>query len=123
MSSTAADDISIRAREPLRRIFERLQGTRRHFRKEDFPKRHSPHSRGPGGEEGSGAGSRLGPFGSSGGCDDSGDKAMVILQSLLCVLREKNLLTRADIEDLCDKVQARVSDQTANPLPCCGTTA
>lgn len=57
------------------------------------------------------------------GADDAGDKAMVILQSLLCVLREKNLLTRADIEDLCDKVQARVADQTANPLPCCSTTA
>jgi hypothetical protein len=55
--------------------------------------------------------------------DESGDKTMVILQSLLCVLREKNLLTRADIEDLCDKVQARVADQTASALPCCSTTA
>ena len=57
------------------------------------------------------------------GADDAGDKAMVIMQSLLCLLREKNLLTRADIEDLCDKVQARVADQAANPLPCCNTTA
>lgn len=57
------------------------------------------------------------------GTDDAGDKTMVILESLLCVLREKNLLTRADIEDLCDKVQARVADQTTNPLPCCSTTA
>ncbi len=54
--------------------------------------------------------------------DDSSDKTMVILQSLLCVLREKNLLTRADIENLCEKV-ASAADQTESQLPCCGASA
>jgi hypothetical protein len=45
--------------------------------------------------------------------------SMAILQSLLCLLREKNLLTRADIEDLCDRVQARAADCEHDPLPCC----
>lgn len=54
---------------------------------------------------------------------DAGDKAMLVLESLLCVMREKNLLTRADIEDLCEKVQASVSDRTAHAMPCCDTTA
>ncbi|WP_298672929.1 hypothetical protein [uncultured Sphingomonas sp.] len=51
--------------------------------------------------------------------NESSDKTMVILQSLLCLLREKNLLTRADIEDLCDKVQTRASAHAQDPLPCC----
>jgi hypothetical protein len=55
--------------------------------------------------------------------DDSSDKTMLILQSLLCVLREKNLLTRADIENLCDKVQASAAGQAENALPCCGASA
>ena len=50
---------------------------------------------------------------------DTGDKSMVILQSLLCLLREKNLLTRADIEELCEKVEARAAGQAQDPLPCC----
>ena len=52
--------------------------------------------------------------------DEPGDKALVILQSLLCVLREKNLLTRADIETLCDKVQASAaaSATAGDALPC-----
>jgi hypothetical protein len=54
--------------------------------------------------------------------EEPSDKALVILQSLLCVLREKNLLTRADIENLCDKV-AHAADQTQSPLPCCGASA
>lgn len=59
------------------------------------------------------------------GAGDAGDKSLVILQSLLCLLREKNLLTRADIEELRDKVQARVTDHAKDPLPCCveGATA
>jgi hypothetical protein len=48
----------------------------------------------------------------------SGDKSLVILQSLLCLLREKNLLSRADIEELRDKVQARAADHSGDPLPC-----
>ena len=35
---------------------------------------------------------------------DPEDKNLVILQSLICLLREKNVLSRADIEELCDKV-------------------
>lgn len=53
------------------------------------------------------------------GAGDPGDKSLVILQSLLCLLREKNLLSRADIEELCEKVQARVADHERDPLPCC----
>lgn len=49
----------------------------------------------------------------------SGDESLIILQSLLCLLREKNLLTRADIEDLCHKVEARAAGEGANALPCC----
>jgi len=56
---------------------------------------------------------------------DNGDKSLVILQSLLCLLREKNLLTRADIEELSEKVALRASDRARDPLPCCagGATA
>ena len=59
------------------------------------------------------------------GLGDSGDKSLVILQSLLCLLREKNLLTRADIEELREKVEARAADHAGDPLPCCveGATA
>ena len=49
---------------------------------------------------------------------DPEDKNLVILQSLICLLREKNILSRADIEELCDKVQARVVNHASDPLPC-----
>lgn len=58
-----------------------------------------------------------------GAADDAGDKTMVVLQSLLCLMREKNLLSRADIEELCEKVQASVADPTAHEMPCCDATA
>jgi hypothetical protein len=48
-----------------------------------------------------------------------GDESLVILQSLLCLLREKNLLTRADIETLCEKVAMRASQAERDPLQCC----
>ncbi len=48
----------------------------------------------------------------------TGEESLIILQSLLCLLREKNLLSRADIEDLCRKVETR-----AGPLSCCDQTA
>lgn len=48
-----------------------------------------------------------------------GDESLVILQSLLCLLREKNLLTRADIEILCDRVAMRAAQAERDPLPCC----
>jgi hypothetical protein len=38
--------------------------------------------------------------------------------SSFCLLREKNILSRADIEELCDKVQARVAHHDSDPLPC-----
>ena len=35
---------------------------------------------------------------------DPGEESLIILQSLLCLMREKNLLTRADIEELSHQV-------------------
>lgn len=50
---------------------------------------------------------------------ESGDKAMILLQSLICYLREKNVLSRADIEELRDRVEARIADAEAEQaLPC-----
>lgn len=51
------------------------------------------------------------------------DKSMIILQSLLCLLREKNILTRADIEELCDRVAMRAAQAEKDPLPCCHNAA
>ena len=51
------------------------------------------------------------------------DKNLVILQSLICLLREKNILSRADIEDLCATVQARAADHAHDPLPCAAASA
>lgn len=48
----------------------------------------------------------------------AGEESLVILQHLLCLLREKNLLSRADIEDLCRKVT-----DSAGPLSCCPEAA
>ena len=49
---------------------------------------------------------------------DPEDKNLVILQSLICLLREKNILSRADIEELCATVQRRAADHGSDPLPC-----
>jgi hypothetical protein len=54
---------------------------------------------------------------------DSGDKSLVILQTLLCLLREKNLLSRADFEELCERVAARAAEAERGPLPCCAESA
>lgn len=54
---------------------------------------------------------------------DSGDESLIMLQSLLCLLREKNVLTRADMEELCHKVGQRAADAANGPLPCCAETA
>lgn len=51
------------------------------------------------------------------------DRSLVILQSLICLLREKNLLSRGDIEELCEKVQIRATDYAEDPLPCQRETA
>ena len=52
-----------------------------------------------------------------------GEQSLIILQSMLCLMREKNLLTRADIEELCHKVEARAAGEGANALPCCVESA
>ncbi|MFK3891493.1 MULTISPECIES: hypothetical protein [unclassified Sphingomonas] len=49
----------------------------------------------------------------------AGEESLVILQSLLCVLREKNVLSRADVETLCERVAMRASAAERDPLPCC----
>lgn len=54
---------------------------------------------------------------------DSGDKSLVIIQSLLCLLREKNLLSRADIEDLCERVELRARESESGPFACCPDSA
>lgn len=46
------------------------------------------------------------------------DTSLIILQSLLCLLREKNLLSRADIEELSERVRQRAADHAHDPLPC-----
>lgn len=48
----------------------------------------------------------------------SDDKSVVILQSLICLLRERGILSRADVEELCDRVKARAQDRAHDPLPC-----
>jgi hypothetical protein len=47
------------------------------------------------------------------------DESMIILEGLLCVMREKNLLSRQDLELLCQKVERRAAGVSKNPLPCC----
>ncbi|WP_254606290.1 hypothetical protein [Sphingomonas bacterium] len=54
---------------------------------------------------------------------DVGEESLIILQSLLCLLREKNMLTRADMEALCHKVERRASGTSRMPLPCCSESA
>ena len=54
---------------------------------------------------------------------DPGEESLLILQSLLCLLREKNILTRADIEELCEKVSLRASGHADAPLSCCPESA
>lgn len=48
----------------------------------------------------------------------AGDKAIVIMQSLLCLLRSKNVLSRADIEELAIMVESRINGHDADSLPC-----
>ena len=48
----------------------------------------------------------------------TGEESLIILQSLLCLLREKNVLSRADIEELARKVEQRTG-----PLACCPEAA
>lgn len=48
----------------------------------------------------------------------SGEESLIILESLLCLMREKNLLSRSDIELLCAKIERRADGIGKNPLPC-----
>lgn len=54
---------------------------------------------------------------------DPGEESLIILQSLICLLREKNLLTRADVEELCQKVDRRARGESQLPLSCCTQAA
>ena len=54
---------------------------------------------------------------------DPGEESLIILQSLICLMREKNLLTRADVEELCHKVERRAAGESQIPLPCCSHAA
>ncbi|PAX06721.1 hypothetical protein [Sphingomonas lenta] len=54
---------------------------------------------------------------------DPGEESLIILQSLLCLLREKNILSRADIEELSHKVQLRAAGAADTALPCCRESA
>ncbi len=54
---------------------------------------------------------------------DTGEESRIILQSLLCLLREKNILSRADIEDLKHRVELRAAGTTDNSFPCCPDAA
>lgn len=54
---------------------------------------------------------------------DPGEESLIVLQSLICLLREKNLLSRADIEELCNKVDRRARGESQVPLPCCSEAA
>ena len=65
--------------------------------------------------------SMLPPAADDGG--DPGEESLIILQSLICLMREKNLLTRADVEELCHKVDRRARGESQIPLPCCSQSA
>lgn len=54
---------------------------------------------------------------------DPGEESLIILQSLICLMREKNLLSRADVEELCRKVDRRARGESQVPLPCCAEAA
>lgn len=54
---------------------------------------------------------------------NTGEETLIILQSLLCLLREKNVLNRSDIEELYAKVERRAAGMTEGPLPFCPEAA
>ena len=54
---------------------------------------------------------------------DPGDESIIILQSLLCLLREKNILSRSDIEELNHRVEMRAAGIADSDLPCCRDAA
>ena len=54
---------------------------------------------------------------------DHGEESLIILEALVCLLREKNLLSRADVEELCHKVERRARGVSRTPVPCCPQAA
>ena len=63
---------------------------------------------------------------STAGIFDTGEESRIILQSLLCLLREKNILSRADIEDLRHRVELRAAGKASTAdgaFPCCPEAA
>lgn len=53
----------------------------------------------------------------------SGEESLIVLQSLICLMREKNLLTRTDVEELCSKVDRRARGESQIPIACCTQAA
>ena len=47
-----------------------------------------------------------------------GEESLIIVQTLLCMPREKNLLNRADIEEWCHRVEERVEHHDNAVMPC-----
>lgn len=54
---------------------------------------------------------------------NAGNESLIILEGLLCLLREKNVLSRADIEELCNRMSERAKGMKGGPLDCCSETA
>lgn len=57
------------------------------------------------------------------GAGNPGEESLIILQSLLCLLREKNILNRADLEELSRRVELRAEGRMEGPLHCCPESA
>lgn len=64
-----------------------------------------------------GAAAAMGRGESGTGDVDSGDTAMIILQTMICYLREKNILSRADIEVLRERVESRLDAARVEKAP------
>ena len=54
---------------------------------------------------------------------DPSDESLIILQSLLCLLRERNILSRADIEELSQNLRMRAAGTGDAALSCCPQAA
>jgi hypothetical protein len=65
----------------------------------------------------------IAPFTGAQADGDPGEESLIVLQSLICLMREKNLLSRADVEELCHKVDRRARGESQVPLPCCSQAA
>lgn len=54
---------------------------------------------------------------------DPGEESLILLESLVCLLREKNILSRADLEELSHRVKMRAAGTADGALPCCHEAA